>query len=159
MDDTVETDDLLARMNRNSPNGMRFIQALPLRDIKTLHPRRVTYEMHLLADQAKSLAERIEQLHRLPSWLVSRPVKTRRGRGRRPQLYASRDLDIKPMLAELKVTDRAKLRFVCVAHNDAWARPGEVLSLLGMTGPEQLARLRRVRLETDQAEQIKQNSG
>ena len=157
LESPIRADELLAGLNRHCPDGMRFFQAEPLGDIKTLHPRRVVYEMPLQAGQAGGLARRAEHLAGQSAWLVSRPVKARGNRGRGQGAGdESRDVDIRPMVADLAVTDR--LRFACVPHNGAWARPGEVLQLLGMTGPEQLARLIRVRLETDQAEQRRQNT-
>jgi len=157
LDGSIDTADSLARLNRNCPDGMRFTQATVLEGAKTLHPKRVTYEMALSPSQVTSLTQRLDQLHSQDAWLVSRRAKPRRGRGKGPgqQPPASRDVDIKPMLAKLEIVDNDKLRFVCEAHNEAWARPGEALALLDMTGPEQLAKLTRTRLETDQAEQTK----
>ncbi len=142
---SIEKADLLARLNHHSLEGMRFTSARLLEQAKTLHPQSVTYEMDLPEDSVGTVTQRVAELANQPVWTVQRKVKSKRGK--RPAMD-TRDVDIKPMLAKLEVSD-GKLRFVCTVKDGNSARPGEVLEISGLIGPEYLAELVRTKIEDE----------
>lgn len=149
LDDTIDRADLLARLNRSSPEGMRFLAARLLEDVKTLHPVRVSYELALFEGCIEAVTGCVEELQSQPAWLVRRKAKVKPGRKRKPAGNQEiRLVDIRPMLGELEVSG-GMLRFVCVSRDGVLARPGEVLQLVGLVGLQHMAELVRTEIEDD----------
>ena len=89
--------------------------------------------------EAAALTPRIDELQSQQTWPVQRE-KLNRGRSR------SKALDLREFVEKIELID-GTLKITAVRRGDAWARPGEVLELLGLDGRVDLARLRRVRIE------------
>lgn len=142
----IEKADLLARLNHHSLKGMRFISSRLLEEkVKTLYPKSVTYEIPLPKNCAEVTIRCIEKLKDKPIWAVQRKLKPKRGKKPREE---TREIDIKPMLSRLEISGGV-LQFVCIEQDGAWARPGEVLELVGLTVPKHLAELVRIKIEDD----------
>ena len=142
LDEPILADDLLGRLNAHAPRGMRFAQARPLEG-KAPRPFRALYEMELDPPRLGALQQRIDQLRRQPSWQSERT--TTPSRGGRPK---SRMIDLQPLISDLQL-DGSTLRFVLVRCGDMWARPAEVLRLLGLDERVDLARMVRTRVECE----------
>jgi radical SAM-linked protein len=137
---------LVASMQAAAPRGMRFLRAVPLSGKTAPRPLAVRYELPLKQQELAPVNRRLEELAGEDRWIVSRlitPKKARFGRAMQP-----RDIDIKPMVADLRL-EADKLRWSAVAHGDAWARPGEVLRLLGLDERVNLAAVERIAVEYD----------
>jgi hypothetical protein len=77
-----------------------------------------------------ALGEAIDRLERRESWWVERAgAKVRR-------------IDLRPLVEELGI-DAEGLRMVLLPHEGRWAKPGEVLGLVGLDGRVDLAKLTR----------------
>jgi len=142
---SIEEADLLARLNHHSLEGMQFISGRILDKVKTLHPTSVAYEMPLPENRIEEITRCAEKLKDKPTWPVQRKLKTKRGK--RPTTE-TREVDIKPKLSKLEISNNM-LEFICIEQNGAWARPGEVLELVGLTGPKHLAELVRIKIEDE----------
>ncbi len=146
LDGTIEKADLLARLNHHCPQGMRFFDGVIMENAKTLPPKRVSYEMAIPEDLAEDVSRRIEELSDQQSWPVERTAKAKRGKKFTPA--ATRSIDIKPMLTKLEVLNEL-LRFTCVSHESSWAKPSEILAMVGLPGAKYMAKLVRTKIEDD----------
>jgi len=147
LDRGVEPDALVRRLNEQAPEGMRFRDAQPLpAGRSSLPPVRVAYELLLPEETAQALKPRLDELATLPSWPVPRAGKPAGHRSKRPT--KSRTIDLRPRVANLELRD-GRLCFVCVPHEQSWARPGEVLRLLGLDDSALLAQVVRTEMDTD----------
>lgn len=141
----IEKANLLARLNHYSLEGMQFISGRLLDKVKTLHTTSVAYAIPLPKNCEEDITRCTEELKDKPTWPVQRRVKPKRGK--RPSLE-TREVDIKPKLAKLEVS-QSMVEFICIEHDGAWARPGEVLELVGLTGPKHMAELVRIKIEDE----------
>lgn len=147
----IDEAELLQRLNEQSPAGMRFISARQLATGESLQPRRVAYEEPVSTDHIEGVRRRLDELTEREAWPIERAAKTkgrRRGRSDEAKTGKTRTIDLRPRVAELTCrTDR--LSFVCLPQDQTWARPGEVLALVGLGRPEDLAKLVRTGIEDD----------
>jgi len=140
----MEAADLLGRLNVHAPRGMRFFSAVELPGRRCPQPRRNHYELAVPPERIDSLRRRLEELAAAESWPFDRPVPARRrGRGQR-----IRHIDLRPLVAELALAANM-LHIVLVPNGDLWARPGEVLALIGLGEGDHLAALVRTSVEYD----------
>jgi len=129
-------------LNRCAPRGVRFLRARELAGKAAPRPVRACYELPVVSDQRDRLQQRIEQLAARETWCVERvKVSRRRGRGDR-----RRTIDIKPLVVELKLDDD-RLMMTLAGRDDLWARPGEVLEMLGLDARADLAALVRTAVD------------
>jgi len=142
VDEPIRADDLLGRLNAHAPRGMRFERAKPLEG-KGPRPLRARYEMELDPPRLCAVQQRIDELRRQPCWQVERMQTARRAKGPKARI-----IDVRPLVGELQL-DGSTLRVVLVRRGDMWARPAEVLRLLGMDERADLARLVRTRIECE----------
>ena len=146
LDGPIDEAELRRRLNLQAPEGLRFLVAHLLQGSKIPQVRRVDYELKLTPDQRRELGRRLEELKTITTWTVQRRVKGRRGR--RNSFSPDRTIDIKPMVGELGI-QMDMLHFTCLPHEKKWAKPGEVLALLGLSVPEHLSQLVRTRIYDD----------
>lgn len=144
LDTGATGEQLVAELNRQAPCGMRFGPAKALEHKSVPHPRSIDYRLDLQTDQAHAVAQKLSSLQREKSWPVERLVTPRR-RGRRRATH-TRVFDIKDLVTSLKLAGRV-LTMTLRTRGDLWARPGEVLRLLGLDERADLARLVRVAVE------------
>lgn len=138
----VRAEELLAALNAQAPEGMVFLSAelLPPGRRHSLSVQRVEYEMPLQPAEAETVANRLETLRKQETWIVPRQEVS----ARRSSKAASRarPIDLKPLLVDPEVR-QGRLRFSCRPHEQKWARPTEILHLLGLCEPEAPTRLVR----------------
>ncbi len=145
LEDTDEPPDgpaLSSALNRCAPRGLRFGPARELPGKAAPRPVRACYELPVAPDRHDRLRRRLEQLATEDTWCVERvKVSRRRGRGDR-----MRTIDIKPLVDELTLDDD-RLVMTLAGRDDLWARPGEVLELLGLDARADLAALVRTAVD------------
>ena len=127
LDAPVEPEELLARMNAQGPTGLRFLRAEPLAGKKLPQPTRITYEVSLTPERAGRARKELARLNQQQSWEVERRTAPKR-KADRPK---RRRIDIKPFVTEIDALPGG-LRFSLRPKREAWARPGEVLRLVGL---------------------------
>ena len=142
--DPLSPQDILTRANATAPQGMTFTRAENLQGKKTLHPRKIQYQLAIQPEEASRLAARLDELSGLPVWTVARRKADKAGHGR----FTHEDLDIRNMVADLRLEGQLLL-WTQMPAGEVWAKPGEVLELLGLDGRVDLARLKRMDVEYD----------
>lgn len=125
--------EMLLRLNAAAVTGMRAKTASPLPP-RAPAPRRVAYEVPLPAAARADVARRIDALAACDTWPAQRAGKRRR------------QLDLRRLVERLEAGGEV-LRWRQVPDDDVWARPGEVLRLVGLDAQTYLARV--VRTEVD----------
>lgn len=129
LEERVSTDEMLETLNRHAPRGMRFLAAGPLRGRKAPRVVRVGYELALGVEQAAEARRLLESLQSQDAWPVERQVQAPSS-GKRKQ-WRPRRIDLRPLVDAIEIRDRT-LRWALVRRGDLWARPGEVLRVLGV---------------------------
>jgi radical SAM-linked protein len=142
----VSAPALPAGLNAQAPEGLSFLDAQRLPDGQTsVQIMRVEYEAPVEPQRVRLVEERIQALRDENAWIVERRGKPRRGKQDSPS--RTRGLDVKPMVAELNLHE-GRLCFACVPHDQKWAKPSEILHLLGLRQPEAAAGVVRTKLQT-----------
>lgn len=118
------TDDL----NAACPRGMRFFGARKLAG-KNLHPRKATYELELDPARTPAIVARLAELNTKEHWEVDRQAGEDK---------ASRRIDLRPLVPQVAL-EGCTLRWTQVPLDQTWAKPSEVLNLLGLDGQVDLA--------------------
>ena len=149
LDSPMDPENILQRLNNCTIRGMKFISATPLEKKDSATPKQIDHELPLTPRQASVVKDRIDKLNAQETWMVQRGVKSRRGGGRRKKgsdnKPSTRTMDIRTRIAEMRV-ENLTLHFSCVAKDETWARPGELLGLLDLPVDEELSRLVRTKL-------------
>jgi len=143
LDDLVEAQGLQDALNAHVPPGLRFFSADRMEGRKAPRPKKAFYELELEAAVQDSLLRRLEELQAQSAWPAQRVVLSSRG-----ERKVSRPIDLRPLVARLEL-EAGRLRMALVRQGDAWARPAEVLAMVGLEGPEFLARLVRTGCECE----------
>ena len=140
LDEDVAERDLRSRLEASSPLGMRVLEARPLEG----KPRVVSqeFQLSLREEAATAVAARLEELAGQERWPVERLISPKEGRKDKQV----RPVDLKPLIEDLRL-DRGVLRWRLRPQGDLWARPGEVLTLLGLDDRVDLARVERTAVE------------
>ncbi len=142
LDAPIDSDDLLRRLNANSPEGMTFDKTRQLPTKRPPQPLRMSYTLEVPTDELPALTERIGQLESSPAWEVERRAKAKSRRDR-PTV---KTVDIRPLIERLVATDDG-LEATFVGKDQRWARPGELLELLGLDKTIDLARMVRTEIQ------------
>ncbi len=132
----VSGEDILQRLNRQVPRGMRWFRALPLADGPPPRPRSARFRWPVPPGRGAELAERVSDFAGADSVRVRR---TRR-KGR------DRTLELKALVADLAVADGA-LTWTLLPDGDVWARPAELLDALGLDPRVDLANVVRTAVD------------
>lgn len=130
---------VLERLNRQAPRGLAFLRGCRVEGGMPHHPRRMTYELPLAQERAQRVRQRIGELDAAGAW----PAQRRSGEGRDARC---RELDLKQLVEALTV-EGGTLRMRLRPQGDLWARPAEVLGLVGLDERSDLAHV--VRTEVD----------
>ena len=133
----METGEILDPLRRFAPRGLRFLRAETLPGTRPPRPATAAYELPLDEQRLATVEQTCHNYSPLPSWPVERRVTSSRG-GR----VTARPVDLRPLVADLGVS-QGRLCFTLVRQGDLWARPAEVLRLLGLDERVDLARLVR----------------
>ena len=144
--DRVDAAELLGRLNAQAPRGMRFLAAERFEG-KSPQPCRVSYRTPLEGRRIEQVGRRLDELAGMESWPLERLTTAKRGseRGR----FAPRTIDVRPLVADLRISE-GSLCMSLVGRCDMWARPGEVLRLLGLDERADLARTVRTCIDCKQ---------
>lgn len=131
-------------LRRSAPEGLTLSFPRRVEGKRTPAPERIRYELPLTESQKPCVSRRVSELNGLCTWPVERVSHGRRGRKRTS--IKRRTLDLRPLVERMEVEGDA-LVMVLVPLQQRWAKPGEVLELVGLDGRVDLARLRRVNVE------------
>jgi radical SAM-linked protein len=131
-------------LRRSAPEGLTLSSPRRVESKRTPAPERIRYELSLTESQKPCVRQRVSELADRDSWPVERVSHGRRGRKRTSS--KCRTLDLRPLVERIEVVGDA-LVMVLVPLQQRWAKPGEVLELVGLDGRVDLARLRRVNVK------------
>lgn len=140
LDEPWASQEVLDRLNRAAPPGLRFVQAQELASAKSPQFRRIRYELPLEPSRHGDLARRIRELEAQDAWPIERQTQTDRRGATRTQA-----VDLRPMV-QLDLGP-AGLTITLTPQGAQWARPGEVLGLLGLAQRADLANLVRTNVD------------
>ena len=126
----MTAEDLLAGLNRCAPRGMTFTAAEATTG-KPPRPVRAFYRLPLPPESAADVDDRLARLGAQEHWPLERVTDK-----------ARRTMDLRPLVQLLRRAG-GEIEIVLCRQGDLWARPGEVLTLLGLDERVDLARLVR----------------
>ncbi len=138
LDSQIARDDLLSSLNDHTPEGMSFAKAIELGPRRTIRPIVCKYKLRLSTDQLATVSGAIGHFDSAEEFLIERTRASKR-RDRPPQ---TRQLDLKLLVCDLSVQCDT-LCWQQVPQGDIWARPGEILDMLGLDPVKELAGLIR----------------
>lgn len=138
----LQGDDIIERLNANAPPGMFFSRIEKLATKKPPRPLKAHYQLPVAPDVAEIITCRLDDLASQDAWPIERLVSSQGRRGG----FATRVMDLRPLVEALQV-DAGMLHVTLVRDNDTWARPSEVLWLLGLDECLDLAATVRTKLE------------
>lgn len=130
LDEPMAAAEVLAGLNRCAPRGMTFTAA-SITAGKAPRPVRAFYRLPVAPQSAAALASRLAELAAQDRWPIERVTDK-----------ARKAIDLRPLVQDLGLAG-GELEIVLCRQGDLWARPGEVLTLLGMDERVDLARLVR----------------
>jgi hypothetical protein len=135
---------LLEKLVPLAPPGLRFLRAEPLKGKAAAQPLRIDYERPVTPELAGIIRRRLRELTTMAHWPMERqtPAKARARR----KAAVRRKFDIRPFLENIHLAGNM-LRWSHVSRRGKWARPAELLRLLGMDEPEDLASVTRTNVE------------
>jgi len=136
----TEAAGLLEGFRAQAPEGMRFTRAEKLSTAP--QPVRIHCELPLTDEQIAPVRDRIEHLRASASWPVHREKKPKTRRGK----TSRKTVDIRPLVEAIDLNEGV-LRVTFVGRDGRWARPAEVLDLLGLDRRSDLAGLVRTNVE------------
>jgi len=134
--------EILTRMNRQVPSGVRFTRAETLASRPRPKALRAWYEWPVPPGRAEALAPRVEAFREAASWPIERHGAPRR----RGEPARTRRLDLTPLVPQLAF-DAHRLHWTLAPVGDVWARPAEVLEALGLDGRVDLASVVRTAVD------------
>ena len=136
-------DELLRRLNDHAPCGVRFFRAERANGSRAPQPRRAGFELPLCAAAVPTVRKQLDRLDQMDRWPVQRRVRLRRS-----GVMQYKDLDLRPLVERMRLCGET-LHWSLVRRGDRWARPAEVLTLVGLDGRVDLARAIRTDVEYD----------
>ena len=141
LDAPMEGEEILKRLNAHTPRGMRFLRARQLEDSTAPQPVRTHCQLPIAAEKIPQVQKQLKELDRSTCWPVERQVSTRRGKAKQ-----AKTIDLR-LLVERIDLDGEQLCISLISQGDLWARPGEVLRLVGLDERADLARMVRTKVE------------
>ena len=141
LDEAPAPAELIHRLNAQTARGMAFDSPTELPPKFTPQPRRADYRLGIPADRQTEISRRVADLNGQPAWVVQRPAKRRRGKPR-----AHKDIDLRPLVDHLACQGPDVTFTLLAGPKGIWARPSELLDMLGLDGRADLARLVRLRV-------------
>ena len=135
LDAPVSARALLAELNSHAPRGMSFDRVGIVTSKATPRPRRADYRLDLPPSKAAAVTDRLAELARRDDWPVERLVSHRGGR----KGMTARTIDLKPLVSAAAVRD-GRFGWTLEPQGEKWARPGEVLRMVGLDERVDLAR-------------------
>ncbi len=143
LDDDMSPTELLERLNANSPSGMKALHAEPMRQGAKKLATRTEYRLQLAPQRSREVLARLAKIESDDMWPVERQATKGGNSG-----ATVRSVDIRPMVADIRVEENV-LNLVLQPSGDVWARPAEVLAVLGLDECVDLAAMVRTRIEVE----------
>jgi radical SAM-linked protein len=136
--DALEGHELQRRLNDHAPQGMRFSAPRLLESGVSLRVRSAGFELPIPEPSRPDVSDRLQELGGEDSWPAERvrPARRRGGPVRRTRL------ELRNLIENLRI-DGGKLVWTAHPQGDLWARPEEVLRLVGLTSPTALGNVIR----------------
>ncbi len=144
-DEAIEPDSMLETLNQAGPQGLRCTAARILPQRIAPQPEQIEYRLPLDQRQMQTVRDHLETLDTQPEWTVQRRKKTKR-RSRSEE--ATRPVDLRPLIGSIRLQDDT-LVLDLLSDRQRWAKPAEILGLLGLDAQTDLARLVRTRTTFD----------
>ena len=145
LEQDLQAETLLKSFNQASPTGLRATKAYHLEKAAP-RARSARYELPLAPERLSAVRSRLDELAAQASWPVERNTAPRDSdRGREPQSTVTQ-IDLRQLILDLHL-EGSCLQITLAPRGDVWARPAEVLALLGLDGRVDLAAV--VRAEVD----------
>lgn len=126
LDAPIEADALLQAVNTQCPKGLHFFRALPLEGKVKPQALDCQYEMVVEDNRIADLEQRLLQWQQAQQWPLVRQKPSKRPQGK-PK---TKSIDMKELVVDLQLSGNT-LRWRQVPQDATWARPGEVLEMLG----------------------------
>lgn len=143
-------EEVSVALSAQVPRGLRILGAAPLESRSAPRPQRADYVLPLDPSDVHRVQERLDELERQPVWMVDRWTSPK-GRPKHRGPGVIRQIDVRPLLADL-VLAADRLRWSAVPRNNTWARPTDLLKLLGLAGPAAVADVVRTAVQYSQDE-------
>lgn len=143
LDEPIEEPQLVARLNATAPTGLTIVRGRLLPPGVRPRPAKVCYELPLQPSGILPVATRLDELGVNTSWTIQR-VTAPPGPGE--QDVPAQELDLRPLVDQVSLQDNV-LHLTLVPRGDIWARPGEVLRLLGLDERVDLAQMVRTTVD------------
>jgi radical SAM-linked protein len=147
LEQDLQAPALLESINHASPPaGLRATRAFRLEKAAP-RPKSARYELPLAPERLPAVRARLDELAAQASWPVERSSASK-DRSGRDIPSTKTQIDLRQLIRDLRL-DGDRLQITLTPRGDVWARPAEVLTLLGLDGRVDLAAL--VREEVDYA--------
>ena len=145
LQEDLDPDVLLRRLNEQAPKGMRLLSARRLEGRRAPRVWKARYELRVDPDRLRGTEDRLRFLRDQDRWPVARLTRSKRSRTRR-KVWEPQEIDVRPLVVGLEL-ESGLLRLDLIRRGDLWARPSEVLRLLGLDERVDLGGLVRTALE------------
>lgn len=136
LDEPMEQDELLRRIAQQCPPGLQPLTAYVLEPGKKPRVKEARYELPLRGEQVTAVGHRVAELQNSQDWTIQRQ------NAGEPENRAVTTMDLRPLVKELSLQG-PMLVMVLSPRGDSWARPSEMLRLLGLDERVDLAQLVR----------------
>jgi radical SAM-linked protein len=147
LEQDLQAPALLESFNRASPpTGLQATKAYRLEKAAP-RARSARYELSLAPERLPAVRARLDELADQDSWPVQRS-SAGKDRSGRDIPSTQTQIDLRQLIRDLRLEGDC-LRITLAPRGDVWARPAEVLTLLGLDGRVDLAAV--VRAEVDYA--------
>jgi radical SAM-linked protein len=154
LEQDLQAEMLLESFNQASPMGLRATKAYRVEKAAP-RPRSARYELPLTPEQLPAVQTRLDELAAQVSWPVERSTGGK-DRGRQPQSTITQ-IDLRQLILDLHL-EGSCLQITLAPRGDVWARPAEVLTLLGLDGRVDLATVVRAEVDYASPEESKQET-
>jgi len=142
LEEEIDPDVLLRRLNEQAPKGMRMLRARRLEGRRAPRVFKARYELRVDPDRRRGTEDRLRLLRDQDHWPVSRLTQSKTRR----KVWEPKEIDVRPLVGGLELAS-GLLRLDLIRRGDLWARPSEVLRLLGLDERVDLGGLVRTALE------------
>ena len=146
LEQDLQAPALLESLNQTSPTGLRATKAYRLEKAAP-RAKSARYELPLAPERLPAVRARLDELAAQASWPVERS-SAGKDRSGRDVPSTQTQIDLRQLIRDLHL-EGDYLQITLAPRGDVWARPAEVLTLLGLDGRVDLAAL--VRAEVDYA--------
>ena len=144
LEQDLQAGPLLESFNRTSPSGLRATKAFRFEKAGP-RPKSARYELPLAPERLSAVRARLDELAAQAAWPLERSTAGK-DRAGRDVPSTQTQIDLRQLIRDLRL-EGACLRITLAPRGDVWARPAEVLALLGLDARVDLAQL--VRAEVD----------